>query len=265
MFSMEPQRTDYDLNFRILGFPVRVHPLFWLVGLMIGASAAWPGGRARPDAGMILVSWVVVVFVSILVHELGHSLMMRRFGQSSHIVLYMLGGLAIPDGSFTSFSKPVQRTHTSQILISLAGPGAGFLLAAITVGFIFALGGEFWIETRGFPFFGYAFPDGTSFALRTVIGDLLWVNIFWGFVNLLPVFPLDGGQVARALFERADAWNGLVRALWLSIYTAGAVAIASFVYLDSRLMPLMFLSLAASNYMTLQQITGGGGPGGGRW
>ena len=52
--------------------------------------------------------------------------------------------------------------------------------------------------------------------------------------------------------------------LWLSIFTAVGVAIACWVYLHSRLMPLMFISLAASNYMTLQQITGGG-PGGGRW
>ena len=41
MFSMEPQRTDYDVNFHCLGFPVRVHPLFWLVGLILGANGVW--------------------------------------------------------------------------------------------------------------------------------------------------------------------------------------------------------------------------------
>ena len=53
MFSMEPQRTDYDLNFHCLGFPVRVHPLFWLAGLILGASGAWDTqGNVVPDAGM---------------------------------------------------------------------------------------------------------------------------------------------------------------------------------------------------------------------
>ncbi len=260
MFLTEPQRTDYDLNFHCLGFPVRVHPLFWLAGLILGASGAWDTqGNIVPGAGMNLVSWVGVMFVSILVHELGHALVMRRFGQSAHIVLYMLGGLAVPDSSsgFSS-SGPAHRTPNSNILISLAGPGAGFLLAGLTAAVIYALGGGLRMDPTGFPFFRFLVTEQMSEPLIIVISDLLYINIFWGLVNLLPVFPLDGGQVARELFERVDAWNGFARALWLSIITGVAVAIASWVYIDSRFMPLMFASLAISNYMTLQQISGGG-------
>ena len=266
MLFMEPQRTDYDVNFQVMDFPVRVHPLFWLVALILGASGVWTDqGEVLPNAGMMLVSWVSVMFVSILVHELGHSMVMRHFAQSSHIVLYMLGGLSIPDGSFNSFSRPRRHTRLNDILISLAGPGAGFLLAGLTVLLIYAIGGRFQIEIRNFPLFFYAeFPEETSLALRVFVTDLLFVNVFWGLVNLLPVFPLDGGQVSRNLFEQMDPGNGLVRSLWLSITTAVGIAIVSWVYLHGRLMPLMFISLAASNYMTLQQITGGR-PGGGRW
>lgn len=266
MFFMEPQRTDYDFNFQALGFSVRVHPLFWLVALILGASGLWTTqGEVVPHAGTRLLSWVSVMFLSILVHELGHSIVMRRFGQSSHIVLYLLGGLSIPDSSFSSFSSRSRPTRLNDILISLAGPGAGFLFAGLTVLSIYALGGEFSIEMSNFPFFFYAeLPQEISLPLRIVLVDLLFINIFWGLVNLLPVFPLDGGQVSRHLFEHVDPWNGLVRSLWLSITTAIGIAIASWVYFHVRFMPLMFISLAASNYMTLQQITGGR-PGGGRW
>lgn len=261
MFSLEPHRTDYDINFHCLGFPVRIHPLFWVITLLLGASGVWIKGKVSPDAGIQILSWVTMVSVSILVHELGHSLMMRYFGQSSHIVLYMLGGLAIPDSSFNSFSKPARLTPQRHILISLAGPGSGFLLAGLTVLLIFALGGKFWLTAQEFPFFAYALPDGTEKALRIVIFQLLYINIFWGLVNLLPVFPLDGGQVSRELFEMADHYNGFARALWLSIFTAAGVGIAGWMYLKDQFILLMFLGLAASNYMTLQQLTGRGGGG----
>ncbi len=260
MFSLEPQRTDYDVNFHCCGFPVRVHPLFWLAGLILGASGAYDTqGQVNPDAGLQLLTWIVVMFVSILAHELGHSFVMRYFGQSSHIILYMLGGLAVPDSANFAFSQSARPTPTSNILVSLAGPGAGFLLAGLTVALIYALGGEFHVALANAPlFFDYQLPPDTSRPLYYLISYLLFMNIFWGLVNLLPVFPLDGGQVSRELFERVDAWHGFVRSLWLSILTAVIVAVASWVYLDSRLMPLMFISLAASNYMMLQQISGGG-------
>ncbi|MFW6168982.1 MAG: site-2 protease family protein [Planctomycetota bacterium] len=266
MLQLEPQPTDYDLNFQFLGFPVRVHPLFWLVALILGANGVWtPQGEVLPHAGAQLLSWTSVMFASILAHELGHALSMRYFRQSSRIVLYVMGGLTIPDSSHSSFSRPATHTRLSHILISLAGPGAGFSLATLTVLLIYTIGGEFRITPERFPFFYQPqFPAETNLSLRFVLHDLLFMNIFWGLLNLLPIFPLDGGQVSRQLFEHADPWNGLVRSLWLSIMTAGGIAIASWVYLGSRFMPLLFISLAASNYMMLQQMTGGR-PGGGRW
>jgi Zn-dependent protease len=264
MFSLEPQRTDYDINFQFFGFPVRIHPLFWLVSFLLSASRLWSGGKPDPEAGLFVLSWVSVVFVSILIHELGHSLMMRYFGQSSHIVLYMLGGLAIADSSFSSFSKPARMTPQRHILISIAGPGAGFLLAAVTVVMIYALGGQFVITSKGFPFFFADLPPTVARPMTIVIGDLLFVNILWGLVNLLPVFPLDGGQISRELFQMSDHSYGFVRALWLSIFVAAGVGLAGWFYLEDRFILLMFLALAASNYMTLQQMTGRG-PGGRPW
>ncbi|MBM4088473.1 MAG: hypothetical protein FJ276_03450 [Planctomycetes bacterium] len=254
----EPPRTAYDLNFHFAGIPVRVHPFFWLAALLLGSGSWGRGGDVNPDAAMQLVVWVVVMFVSILVHELGHSVLIRYFGQVPRIVLYMMGGLAITDSFGSQFGGSSRRTPSSQILISLAGPGAGFLLAGFTVALIVAMGGEFQIDTSGFPFYAWDLPPETSRALQITVALLLYFNIFWGIVNLLPVFPLDGGQVARELFQMSDPRYGLIRSLWLSVITGAAVGVAGWYYLGSVLMPLFFGSLAVSSYMTIKQMTGGG-------
>ena len=64
--------------------------------------------------------------------------------------------------------------------------------------------------------------------------------------------------MARELFEQFDPGQGLVRALWLSIFVGVAVALAGWVYLEEPFMALMFGSLALSSYLTLQQMSGGG-------
>jgi Zn-dependent protease len=247
----EPSTTDFDLRFAILGIPVRIHPMFWLAGLILGSSG---------DA-LSIVMWMLVLLVSILVHELGHSLMMRRYGISSHIVLYMMGGLAIPD-SFGSWRGTSPR---DTILIAAAGPGAGFLLAGLVVLLIIATGGVFGLHGQ-FPFFHFALAssmplEGPS-PLEMLVADLLWVNIFWGLINLVPVFPLDGGQIARQVLVMWNPWQGATQALWLSVIAGGAMAVVGFM-LQSFFMAILFGMLAVQSYFAIQQL-GGGGFGGGR-
>ena len=143
MLLGEPPRTQYDVNFNVLGFPVRVHPFFWLAAFLLGSRS---GGK---DPGIALLIWVVSFFVSILIHELGHTLMMRRFGISSHIVLHMMGGLAIPDSSGFGVQS---RDSRSSILISFAGPAAGFAFAGLIILVILGSGGQSAFGQR-FPFF----------------------------------------------------------------------------------------------------------------
>jgi stage IV sporulation protein FB len=256
----EPGHTPYDLHFTVLGFPVRVHPLFWLMGLFFGFNA---------DQPILMLIAVVVVFVSILVHELGHALMMRRYGHEAHIVLYMMGGLAIEGrgSSFGGFRSRGSRTTQEQVLVSAAGPGAGFVLAAVVVAVLYALGGSVGWEPleEWFPLpiphahLGKNLGEGKeTFNLRVFLDHVLWFNIVWGAINLLPVFPLDGGQISQTLMIAGDAWGGLARSLWLSVITGGITAVVGLLAFRSPYMALLFGSLAYSSYLALQQIGGGG-------
>jgi len=246
MFLFQPPPpTQYDLRFSIAGIPVRVHPLFWLIALLLGAS----GDLIQ------LPIWVFVVFVSILIHEFGHALAMRRYGQPSRIILHFAGGLTVPEPvSWGSRWANVALRPNQEIFISLAGPGAGFVLAALAAVSATILGGS--IITNWL--FGVIplpvavlMPIGGRI-MSLFVTMLLWVNVFWGLINLLPVYPLDGGNVSRYLLLQADPINGVRKSLWISVIVGGLVAVAGLLVLRSIYMALLFGLLAFQSYQSLQ-------------
>lgn len=251
MFTVEPAPTQFDLHFRVAGFPVRVHPFFWLMTLLMGA---------RDDDPMALLIWIAVVFLSILVHELGHALTMRYYGQEARIVLYMMGGLAIPEAARWGGSGRRSRGPLGQILISAAGPGAGFVLAALTAAAVFAAGGvvQLYLAYGFLPIPLVELPEGANPYWSEFASGLLWVNIFWGLVNLLPVNPLDGGHIAREMLTANDPWEGMAKSLWLSVFVGAAVAAIGFLVLHDRFLGIFFALLAFSNYLTIQNLQGRG-------
>ena len=198
---VEPDRTAYDLRFRFLAFPVRVHPFFWIGALLLGANTLDLG----PE---YLAIWVAVVFVSILVHELGHALAFRRFGADAGIVLYAFGGLAIPTHEISG--------RWRRILVALAGPIAGFVLAGIVYGSNEALG---WGQSDD-----RRMPNGP--VVWFLYRQLVWVNVVWGVFNLLPVYPLDGGHVSRELCGMR--WGTRGRRVSLKISFAVALAVVAY-------------------------------------
>jgi len=240
LFFQSPPPTRFDLNFSIAGIPVRVHPLFWLLAAVFGLGSSY-----------ILV-WVFVVFFSILIHELGHAFAFRRYGQESYIVLHLMGGLTIPDSPRWGGSN-VSLSPNQQIVISLAGPFAGFILAILVVASVFFSGGAISISLLlgiiPIPHLTYL-PFGNN-ALYAFISMMLWVNVFWGLINLLPVFPLDGGQVARNALIQYDPWDGARKSLWVSTITGGVVALASYILLHSIYMAFLFGLLAFQSYQAL--------------
>jgi len=88
--------------------------------------------------------------------------------------------------------------------------------------------------------------------LDRVFALFVFINFFWGLINLLPVFPLDGGNVARYTLIQTDPINGLRNSLWLSVITGALIAIAGFVVLGSIYMAFLFGYLAFQSYQALQ-------------
>jgi Zn-dependent protease len=236
MFLGEPPPTQADLHFRLFGFPVRVHPFFWIVTLLLGLG----GDVADPTNTLI---WVAVVFASILVHELGHAFVQRYYGGEPRITLYSFGGLASCDDC--------DQSPRAQVLISLAGPLAGFLFATLVISILVALQRFKGFELDWIP------VDWIGFGSKVdvVLAFLLFVNIAWGLLNLLPIYPLDGGRIARELFTLNNARGGIIKSLQLSIGVAILVAIYALVN-RSLYTCILFGLLAYGNYQALQSYRG---------
>ncbi len=259
----QPNPTSFDLHFEIFGFPVRVHPLHWALGAYIGYTSA------SPETALLgMIVGMVVVFASILIHELGHAVMMRRYGQHARIVLHMMGGYAIADRGFSNLYmtgdsfRPVQdrsRFRWNQIIISLAGPGAQLILAAIVIAFFFAGSIAAGLDAPGALENLFGLDDRLSPHLMMLVRMLLFINIFWPIFNLLPIYPMDGGQVMREIVVGFDPWNGQLRSLWISLIAAVLAAGGGFLLCGQPFFAIFFGFMAFQNWQMIQQLGGGGG------
>ena len=243
MFLAEPPPSQGDVHFSLLGFPVRIHPFFWLTTIVLGMS----GGRTEP---VFFLSWVVAVLLCILLHELGHAVVMREFGYDASIVLYSFGGLAIPRGRRAGTREP---GAWAQILILLAGPGSGFLLAALLALGLHFLGG-----------YEVHFMDGSWREMLTVdlpnpviddfVRQVFGICVWWGLMNLLPVYPLDGGQITYHLFTMFHPQDALRQSLILSVVVGGLVCGVALVQWREFYVAILFGMLAYSSFTALQSF-----------
>ncbi|QDV71488.1 Peptidase family M50 [Rosistilla carotiformis] len=254
----EPGRTAYDVNFGLLGFPVRISIGFWIMALVFGydlvsqLSQLFPGSR-----GPLLLLWIFSVFVSILVHELGHAVAMRMCGQQASIVLYHFGGLAIPQNAYGARFSKKNSSKAEKIFITAAGPLAQLTLAAIVIGVARARDFEILLM----PDFLSSVPSLAggqpidSPGMFGLVNFLVWPSVMWALLNLIPVYPLDGGQIAKEIIELFG--GTLYHAIVLSM--GCALLMAAYGVMSGRLfMTLLFASLAYSNY---EMLTGGGSRG----
>jgi len=177
------------MTFKLFGFPIKVDLSFFVVAAFLGMN----------DNVRVWMIWVVAVFVSVLIHEMGHAFAGRRFGLRPAIRLTTFGGL-------TSWYGGGRLTPRESILVSLAGPAAGFATGFL----VLALSRDLPAEA---PY------------LRVAVGHLLWVNFGWGILNLLPLLPLDGGNVLRSGIHMLRGYPDEITPLRVSILVgvAGAV------------------------------------------
>jgi Zn-dependent protease len=188
-------RFGPGLRFRLGTVPVNVGASFLVVSVLMAA------GRMSQPA--LLLEWVAVVLVSVLLHELGHAAAYRTLGFSARIELHGMGGTTYGTG------ERAKLTTARRVAVSLAGPGAGLLLGA---------GAWLAADLAGPAVSGW--PPVAGQSLR----DLVWVNVGWGAVNLLPVLPLDGGNAAAAVLDALTGGRGARPAMILSIATAAVGA-----------------------------------------
>ena len=165
---------------RLAGVPISIHPL-WLV---IVALITWSlGSTYYPDQvsgiaplaayGLGLVS-ALLLFASILLHELGHAVVARRYGvEIDGIELWLLGGVAKMKGAAHQASE--------ELRFALAGPAVTFVIASV-----------FWLATA-------AMPASTPDAVTALLAYQALINTAILVFNMLPAFPLDGGRVLRGI------------------------------------------------------------------
>jgi Zn-dependent protease len=226
MFLIEPNQTPYDLRWRMFGTHVRVHPFFWLFSALFG----WQFTQMGPNGFLYLGLWVLCCFVSILLHEFGHIWMGQAFGSSGHIVLYSFGGLAV--GAYNGVNR------YQRILVSAAGPGIQLLLWAFLKGLVAYPASP--LPFRTLP------PNAQMFLIM-----MLYVNFTWALLNLLPVYPLDGGQIAREVCSIVVGHKGVIVSLWISVCVAAFLAIHALLAQSGKIEGLPIPYLPTGTYIAI--------------
>ena len=173
---------------RIGGIPLRVHPS-WFIILVLFTLAFQSEVAQLPEAqGLVWASWLtgfltaLLLFVSVLLHELGHSVMAIREGvKVSSITLFLLGGVARVEKECP--------TPMGALRVAAAGPAVSLLLAAGLLASVQAAG-------------------QVNPLLGNLVAKLGWLNLILALFNLLPGLPLDGGLILKALVWQ---WTGSQR------------------------------------------------------
>ena len=184
--------------FRVFGIQLAVHASFVLL-------LAYYGYEGWAEDGVPGLCWslglIVLFFICVILHELGHSLTARRFGvRVPRILLLPIGGMA-------EFDR-IPRKPSEELLITIAGPAVNFLLAALLLPAVWR--GLFGREE--------IVANSTSGLLVT-----LWSwNLVMGVFNLLPVFPMDGGRIFRALLALKLPY---LRATWWAVMVGKVLAL----------------------------------------
>jgi len=208
--------------FRLAGVPVRFHFTFVLMVIFLVVM-----GLGSNLSNWMYVSFILGLFFSVLLHELGHAWVSRRYGiKTLEIVMFPIGGIARAERT----PKP-----NEELWIALAGPVVNVLITAILLIYLFYFKKYVTLEILAKP---------------TDSNLLAWIaqgNLMLALFNMVPAFPMDGGRILRAVLARfrpeeeatrIAAWSGRMLAFAMGLYGLLApqfmlVFIAFFVYLGA--------------------------------
>jgi Zn-dependent protease len=221
------------LRWRLFGISFCIQPSFWLMNALwafiLYQPVMGPAERGQlftRDLLILMVVWILCTLVAVMVHELGHVITGRIFGQPGSITLTGLGGQAV--GSYDNISR------WKRILVIAAGPGAGFLFAFALV----AVDGRYWnfcmdwmdweaLKCKWF-LIEWVMPDALRarhqvYELSMLI--LFMINLFMNIMNLLPIIPMDGGMIFKEICCAIFPRHGLKFAFIWSAVLAGALTL----------------------------------------
>jgi stage IV sporulation protein FB len=236
-------------RFSIFGIPVEVQPFFWVICALLGGAIS---ADTKEDF-LAVALFMMAAFVSILIHELGHALTGRRLGGGRALILLTnMGGLAINQGG--RFSR------SGRFWMIAAGPGAGFAFLFLILALLsLAFGAPDVLSWASASLFGIGEFDMHGRLVRffvekpfmyELLSQLLFINFWWGVLNLLPIMPLDGGQITD-LFVRPPR-----RVYLIGTIAATAAALFGFLIMGQLYMTVLFGYFAWKNYQGMKQLGG---------
>jgi len=195
--------------FDLFGIPIRVHATFPLILIALGLESYLRGGLAESLQSIALVS---MIFVCVVLHEMGHSLQARRYGiVVRDIVLLPIGGMAR--------AERIPEEPKKEIVIAISGPAVNVIIAALIYGAMLVLDQPFDLE-GGF------------------LSQLLLLNGVMCVFNLVPAFPMDGGRILRALLAtRSPYLVATHRAAGMGFLIAQIFALIGFAYPNFIVLP----------------------------
>ncbi len=216
----------FDFN----GHPIFMEPVFLLLVAFFVFS-----GLKSPDQFLENLLWAPILFVSIFWHEVGHALAIDRAGYGkSQIVLQGMGGVTINH-------RKVGAPPGHGAIISVMGPVFSFSLVLIF----------------GLAYMFYPNED----LLNTFFGQMALINAIWGVFNLLPIFPMDGGNImlhAFRKFTRNDS-KSMLNTAYVSLGVLALFVIGSFIVpiISTFFVVILAMLFGYQNWQIIQQLKGG--------
>lgn len=215
------------IRFRLFGFPVTVEPWHWAILAFCGGALK----IKRSEDLLPVLLFMAAGVVSLIIHELGHALTMRLFGgRHISIVLHGWGGYAISQGA------PFSRGQ--HILISLAGP-----LLQVACGLLVLIAVIMSADTSS------GAPGLEASPVYQLLSSFIYVSLFWAVLNLIPVYPMDGGQILRGILGP----RRIQLTFQISIIVAIVVGLLSYRFLGTYLLPIFMVFSVVENYKALKR------------
>lgn len=205
------------MNFTFLKIPVYIHPSFWILPVIFSGILN--------STSMTSFFYIIIIVISLLVHEYGHGLVALHFGASPRIELHAFGGTAFHNSNLTK---------KQDFFITLGGPLFESFLIFI-------------------PYYFLKFHVFHNYNINYFLYLTLRINLFWSLVNLIPIYPLDGGKLFRYFLSTKFGNRGDKASIIISIFCA-VLGAAYFLVNKYFMFGSIFVLYGLQNLQTLKQF-----------